>query len=90
MAMLALALFIGQEARLFTVLAVSADPACPDCENYFTPSARTNRIVESLLESIRSGDYNRKILRQACGSWISKAWPIRPRPLSTCHCLGKN
>jgi two-component system, NtrC family, nitrogen regulation sensor histidine kinase NtrY len=60
MAMLALALIIGEQARLFSVLGVALILLFLIAEMFLTIS-RTNRIVESLLESIRFGDYNKTI-----------------------------
>jgi two-component system nitrogen regulation sensor histidine kinase NtrY len=65
-AMLALALVIGQQARLFSVLAVLLILVFLIGE-LFHKISRTNRIIESLLESIRFGDYNRKIQDKAAG-----------------------
>ncbi len=61
-AMLALALMIGQEARLFSVVAAVLILVLLIAE-LFHKITRTNRMIESLLESIRSEDYNR-ILRE--------------------------
>ncbi len=66
MAMLALALVIGQQARLFTVLGVSLILIAFIVE-LFRTIARTNSIVESLLDSIRYGDYNKTIRNKAAG-----------------------
>ena len=66
LAMLALALVIGQQARLFSVLGVSIILILLIAELFHT-IARTNRIVESLLESIKYGDYNRTIQDKAAG-----------------------
>jgi nitrogen fixation/metabolism regulation signal transduction histidine kinase len=63
-AMLALTLIIGQQARLFSVISVSLILLLLVLELFRTIS-RTNRIVGSLLESIRFGDYNRKIQERA-------------------------
>ncbi len=65
-AMLALALVIGQQARLFTVLGVSLILLSFIVE-LFRTIARTNQIVESLLDSIRYGDYNKTIQNKAAG-----------------------
>jgi len=64
LAMLALTLVIGREARLFSVLGVSLVLLILILELFHT-IARTNRIVESLLESIRYDDYNKKIPEKA-------------------------
>jgi len=66
MAMLALALVIGQQARLFTVLGVSLILIAFIVE-LFRTITRTNSIVESLLDSIRYGDYNKTIQNKAAG-----------------------
>jgi two-component system, NtrC family, nitrogen regulation sensor histidine kinase NtrY len=66
MAMLALALVIGQQARLFSVLGVSLILLFLIAE-LFHSIARTNQIVESLLESIRFGDFNKTISDKATG-----------------------
>ena len=66
MAMLALALVIGQQARLFTVLGVLLILAFLIIELFYTIS-RTNRVVETLLESIRYGDFNKRIQDKAAG-----------------------
>jgi len=66
MAMLALTLVIGQQARLFTVLGVSLILIAFIVELFRTIS-RTNSIVESLLDSIRYGDYNKTIQNKAAG-----------------------
>jgi len=66
LAMLALALVIGQQARLFSVLGVSIILILLIAELFYT-IARTNRIVESLLESIKYGDYNKTIHDRAAG-----------------------
>jgi two-component system nitrogen regulation sensor histidine kinase NtrY len=65
-AMLALALVIGQQSRLFTVLGVSLILLAFIVE-LFRSIARTNSIVESLLDSIRYGDYNKTIQNKAAG-----------------------
>jgi nitrogen fixation/metabolism regulation signal transduction histidine kinase len=64
LAMLALALIIREQTRLFSVLSVSLILLLLILELFRTIS-RTNHIVESLLESIRFGDYNRKIQEKA-------------------------
>ncbi len=66
LAMLALALVIGQQARLFTVLGVALILLALVGE-LFRTIARTNRIVESLLDSIRYGDFNKTIQDKAAG-----------------------
>ena len=65
-AMLALTLVIGKQARLFTVLGVSLILIAFIVE-LFRTIARTNSIVESLLDSIRFGDYNKTIQNKAAG-----------------------
>ncbi len=65
-AMLALALVIGNQGRLFTVLGVSLILIAFIVE-LFRTIARTNSIVESLLDSIRYGDYNKTIQNKAAG-----------------------
>ena len=65
-AMLALALVIGEQARLFSVLGVSLVLLFLIAE-LFRSIARTNQIVESLLESIRYGDFNKTIRDKAAG-----------------------
>jgi two-component system nitrogen regulation sensor histidine kinase NtrY len=66
LALLALALLIGNEARLFSVLSVLLLLLFLVTE-LFHRIARTNRIVESLLESIRTGDLNRQIRDRVSG-----------------------
>ena len=66
LAMLALTLIIGEQARLFSVLSVSLLLLLLILELFRTIS-RTNRFVESLMESIRHGDYNRKSQEKAAG-----------------------
>ena len=66
LAMLALALVIGKQARLFTVLGASLILLFLIAE-LFRSITRTNQIVESLLESIRYGDFNRTIQNKAAG-----------------------
>jgi two-component system nitrogen regulation sensor histidine kinase NtrY len=66
MAMLALTLVIGQQARLFSVLGVSLILLFLIVE-LFHSIARTNQIVASLLESIRFGDFNKTIRDKAAG-----------------------
>jgi two-component system nitrogen regulation sensor histidine kinase NtrY len=65
-AMLALALVIGEQTRLFTILGVSLILLAFIVE-LFRSIARTNSIVESLLDSIRYGDYNKTIQNKAAG-----------------------
>jgi two-component system nitrogen regulation sensor histidine kinase NtrY len=65
-AMLALALVIGKQARLFTVLGVSLILLFLVLELYRTIS-RTNQIVESLLHSIRFNDFNKTLQNKAAG-----------------------
>jgi len=65
-AMLALALVIGEQARLFSVLGVSLVLLFLIAE-LFRSIARTNQIVESLLESIRYADFNKTIRDKASG-----------------------
>jgi len=65
-AMLALALMIGQEARLFSILAVLLILLVLIAELFHSIN-RSNRIIASLLESISSEDYNRRILEQTKG-----------------------
>jgi two-component system nitrogen regulation sensor histidine kinase NtrY len=66
LAMLALAFLIGNEARMFSVLAIMLLLVFLISELFYTIT-RTNRIIESLLESIRFGDYNRQIRDRAAG-----------------------
>jgi len=66
MAMLALALVIGEQARLFSVVGISLVLLFLIAE-LFRSIARTNQIVESLLESIRYGDFNKTIRDKAAG-----------------------
>ncbi len=66
LAMLILVLIIGQQGRLFSVIGLSLILFLLIAE-LFNKIARTNRIVESLLESIRSKDYNKKIQEKAAG-----------------------
>lgn len=66
LAMLALALIIGQQGRMFSVISVSLILILLITE-LFHRMARTNRILESLLESIRFGDYNKTIQDKAAG-----------------------
>jgi nitrogen fixation/metabolism regulation signal transduction histidine kinase len=63
-AMLALVLAIGEQARLFSVLGLSLILLTLILELFRTIS-RTNRIVESLLESIRYNDFNKTIQEKA-------------------------
>jgi nitrogen fixation/metabolism regulation signal transduction histidine kinase len=62
--MLALVLIIGQQARLFSVISVSMILVLLILELFRTLS-RTNRIVESLLESVAYNDYNKTISDKA-------------------------
>jgi two-component system nitrogen regulation sensor histidine kinase NtrY len=66
LAMLALAMVIGEDARLFSVLAILLILVFLIAE-LFLRIFRTNRIIESLLESIRSGETNRTIQEKATG-----------------------
>ncbi len=66
LAMLALALVIGEQARIFSVLGLSLILILLVVE-LFHSIARTNQIVKSLLESIRYGDYNKTIRDKAAG-----------------------
>jgi len=66
LAMLALALVIGKQARLFTVAGVSLILLFLVAELYRTIS-RTNQIVESLLDSIRFDDFNKTLQNKAAG-----------------------
>jgi len=66
LAMLALVLVIGEQARLFTVLGVSLILLFLITE-LFRSIARTNQIVGSLLDSIRFGDFNKTIQNKAAG-----------------------
>ena len=66
LAMLALVLVIGEQARLFTVLSVSLILLFLITE-LFRSIARTNQIVGSLLDSIRFGDFNKTIQNKAAG-----------------------
>lgn len=66
LAMLALTIIIGQQARLFSVLGVSLILLALIIE-LFHSIARTNQILESLLESIRYGDFNKTIRNKASG-----------------------
>jgi len=63
-AMLALAVMTGQEARLFSILGVGLLLVVLVVE-LFHKILRTNRILESLLDSIRYGDYNKNIGEKA-------------------------
>ena len=65
-AMLALSFMIGQEARLFSMLAVLLILLILIAELFHSIN-RSNRIIASLLESISSEDYNRRILEQTKG-----------------------
>ena len=66
LAMMALALVIGKQARLFTVVGVSLILLFLVTGLYRT-IARTNQIVESLLDSIRFGDFNKTLQNKAAG-----------------------
>jgi signal transduction histidine kinase len=66
MAMLALTLVIDQQARLFTVVGISLLLLLMIAE-LFKTIARTNGIIESLLDSIRFGDFNKTIKNKAAG-----------------------
>jgi two-component system nitrogen regulation sensor histidine kinase NtrY len=66
LAMLALALVIGKQARIFTVLGIGLILLFLVAELYRT-IARTNQIVESLLDSIRFGDFNKTLQNKAAG-----------------------
>ncbi len=66
LAMLALALLIGKDARLFSVLGVSLVLLALLVE-LFSSIARTNSILTSLLDSIRYGDYSKTIRDKAAG-----------------------
>ena len=66
LAMFALAIFIGQQARLFSVLGIAIILTALIIE-LFRKISRTNQIIESLLESIRFGDYNKQIRDKAAG-----------------------
>jgi two-component system nitrogen regulation sensor histidine kinase NtrY len=66
LAMMALALVIGKQARLFTVVGVSLILLLLVAELYRT-IARTNQIVESLLDSIRFDDFNKTLQNKAAG-----------------------
>lgn len=65
-AMLFLALMIGQEARIFSVL-LMVIILCVLIAELFHKINKNNRIITSLLESIHSEDYNRRILERAKG-----------------------
>lgn len=65
-AMLALALLIGREARMFSVLTVVLILLVLIAELFHSIN-RSNRIISSLLDSISSEDYNRRILEQTKG-----------------------
>ena len=62
--MLALSLLIGKQARLFSILSLSLLLLLLVLELFRTLS-RTNRIVTSLIESIRYGDFNRDLREKA-------------------------
>ncbi len=65
LAMVALALVIGEQARLFWVL--GDFPGIVLIVELFHSIGRTNRIVESLLESIKFGDFNKTIRDRVAG-----------------------
>ena len=65
-AMLAMVLIIGNQGRLFSVLGISLLLVLLVGELLHKIS-RTNRILESLLESIRYGDYSTTIREKASG-----------------------
>ncbi len=65
-AMLLLSLMIGKEARLFSVIGISMILVLLILE-LFRKILRTNRIIETLLSSIRHGDVNKTILEEAEG-----------------------
>ncbi len=65
-AMLALAIVIGEQARIFTVISIAILLLILILELFHT-IARTNQIVSSLLESIRYGDFNKTIRDKAAG-----------------------
>jgi len=70
-AMLMLAIMTGEEARLFSILGITLILILLILE-LFRKILRTNRILESLLESVRSGDYNVTILEKAKGLGYSE------------------
>ena len=65
-AMMALSLMIGQEARLFSIIAVLLILLVLMAELFHSIN-RSNRIITSLLESISSEDCNRRIREQTKG-----------------------
>jgi nitrogen fixation/metabolism regulation signal transduction histidine kinase len=71
LAMVALALVIGKQARFFSVVGLSLLLIILVVE-MFHSIAHTNQIVESLLESIRFGDYNKTIRDKAAGLGFEK------------------
>ena len=66
LSMAALSLMIGKEARLFSVTAVLIILVTLIVELFFR-IFRTNRIVGSMLESIRAGEFNIAIRERASG-----------------------
>jgi two-component system, NtrC family, nitrogen regulation sensor histidine kinase NtrY len=66
LAMLTLTLVIGKQSRLFSVLGVTLILILLIAE-LFRTIARTNRIVGSLLESIKYGDFHKTIRDKAAG-----------------------
>jgi two-component system nitrogen regulation sensor histidine kinase NtrY len=64
--MLALALVIGREARLFSVIGILLVLVVLTGE-LFSKISRTNRIIQSMLESIRVGETNVKIREKVAG-----------------------
>ncbi len=66
LAMAALARMAGQEARLFSVIAISLILVLLILE-LFRKITRTNRILESLLTSVRHGETDQAILDEAGG-----------------------
>jgi len=65
-AMLVLTMIIGKQARLFSVLGISLVLIALIAE-LFHSITRTNQIIESLLDSIRFGDFNKTIRNKAAG-----------------------
>lgn len=66
LSMIALSVMIGKEARLFSVTAVLIILIFLISELFFR-IFRTNRIIGSMLESIRAGEFNRAIRDRASG-----------------------
>lgn len=66
LAMLALTMMVGEEARLFSVIGTTLILVLLILE-LFRKILRTNRIIESLLSSIRHGDVNKTILENTGG-----------------------